>query len=258
MSRKRAFVTGASEGLGRTFVKKLAQEGYDTTSVARNEDRLKDLMSDLASGECVGQHNYFVADLNTDEGIESCAEYLRAHRFDLLVNNAGFSRFGDFVESPIELEKSILKVNCQAVMILAHAYLASARPGDALINLSSVANFLPTPIQPSYVATKCFVASLSESLWYQQRKKGVYVQGLCPGLTKTQFIDRAYTGNRKGLLDFFSNDPAMVIDTSLRALSKRKGPIVITGFWNRLLVFSISLLPRNALVYLSGKINDLS
>jgi short-subunit dehydrogenase len=258
MLRKRAFVTGASEGLGRTFVKRLAREGYDTTSVARNEVRLTELMDELAEEQGAGQHDYFVADLSSDEGLDICVQRLQETPYSLLVNNAGYSRFGEFTEAAIEEEQKIMKVNCLAVMTLAHAFLKNARAGDALINLSSIVDYLPTPIQPTYVATKCFVASFSESLWYQQRKNGVYVQGLCAGVTKTKFIERAGAGHIQALMDWFSHTPEKVVDVSIAELGKRSKPIVIPGFGYRLLALLLSIVPRKPLVFLSGKLNDLA
>jgi len=258
MLRKKAFITGASEGLGRAFVKRLARDGFDTTAVARNEVRLKGLMDELAEEGGPGQHDYFVADLVADEGLGSCVRRLQETHYDLLVNNAGYSRFGDFVEAAIEDEQEIMKVNCLAVMTLAHAFLKNAQAGDALINLSSIVNYLPTPIQPTYVATKCFVASFSESLWYQQRKKGVYVQGLCAGVTKTQFIERAGDGNTPALMGRFSHTPEKVVDVSIAELNKRSKPIVIPGVGYRLLALLLSITPRKVSVFLSGKLNDLA
>ncbi len=256
--RKKAFVTGASEGLGRAFVKGLAQEGFDTMSVARNEARLNELVEELAKEYGPGHHDFLVADLCSSEGLDRCAQHLQGDPYDLLVNNAGYSRFGDFSEAAIEDEQKILMVNCFAVMTLAHAFLQNARAGDAMINLSSITDYLPTPIQPTYVATKCFVASFSESLWYQQRKKGVYVQGLCAGVTKTQFLNRAGLGHRKALLDLIAHEPEKVVGVSIAELNKRSKPIVIPGIRNRMLVTLVSLIPRKALVYLSGKLNDLA
>lgn len=251
--RRRAFVTGASEGLGRVFVTKLAQAGYSCVAVARNEARLRELVD-----ETPGPHEWMVADLGTHDGLEQCATRLREEPFDLLVNNAGFSRFGVFHESPLEEQEQILDVDCRAVLVLAHAYLAGARPGDALINLSSITNFLPTPMQPTYCAAKAFIASLSESLWYQQRGRDVYVQGLCPGITRTRFIERAGDVGMKSLIDAISQSPESVVDASLHALARRRRPIVIPGIRNRLIALVTKLLPRRALVLASGRIGDLA
>lgn len=256
MKARKAFVTGASEGLGRAFALRLAEEGYAITCVARNEARLTSLVVEL-EGE---GHEILVADLADEEGVSRSAERLASGEYTLLVNNAGYSRFGSFVDASIEDELRVLKVNCGAVMSLAHAFLGCAEPGDALINLSSITRDVPTPIQPTYVATKTFVASFSESLWYQQRKRGVYVQGLCPGLARTKFIERAgdLEEKRARLLDLLAMRPERVVAVSLRALRWRRGPMVIPGVSNLLLTGIIRLMPRKLAVWLSGKVGDLA
>jgi len=251
---RRALVTGASEGLGRVFTKKLAHAGYHCVAVARNEARLRELVDELPAGN----HEWMVADLGTTDGVAQCATRLSEEHFDLLVNNAGFSRFGLFHESTAAEQEQMLDVDCRAVLLLAHAFLTSARPGDALINLSSITNFLPTPIQPTYCAAKAFIASLSESLWYQQRSRGVYVQGLCPGVTLTRFVERAGEVRIKSILDALSQSPEAVVDASLHALARRRRPIVVPGLHNRLVVLATKLLPRRALVLASGHLGDLA
>lgn len=250
----RAFVTGASEGLGRAFALRLAGEGHAITAVARNRARLEELIHELG-GE---GHTYLVADLASPEGIERCVECLRASHHRVLVNNAGHSRFGAYAERPVEEELAIVAVNCGAAMALAHAFLSRARPGDALINLSSITYFLPTPIQPTYVATKCFLGSFSESLWYQQRSRGIYVQGLCPGITRTRFLERAGLRRFLGLLDLLAMTPERVVDASIRAMQRGRGPIVVPGLANRTLALLCRVLPRRLLVAGMGRLGDLA
>ena len=143
-------------------------------------------------------------------------------------------------------------------MILAHAYLDVASDGDAIINLSSITNFLPTPVQPTYVATKAFLASFSESLWYQARHRGVYVQGLCPGLTRTRFLERAGLDRYMSLMDLISTTPQRVVESSLRAMRRRRGPIVVPGLANAFLAMVCRFLPRRLLVSLVGRMGDFA
>lgn len=254
MEDRRAFVTGASEGIGREFVRRLAQEGFRTTSVARNEARLASLVEELGDT----QHDYFVADLSLESDVLRCAERLKDGAYQVLVNNAGYGHFGRFSGGDAREEQRMLDVNCRASLALAHAFLSEARPGSALINLSSVTTYLPTPIQPTYCATKAFLSSLSESLWYQERARGVYVQALCPGLTRTKFMERAGQIGHERLLNLFTQTPEQVVDTSLRAMRRRRGPIVIPGFRNRLIAFVTWIFPRRWTVWASGRVGELS
>jgi hypothetical protein len=115
---------------------------------------------------------------------------------------------------------------------------------------------LPTPIQASYVASKNWIAAFSESLWYQNRRKNIYVQGLCPGIAKTQFIDRAGDVKHKKLLDFISVTPDSVVDASFRALQRRKAPIVLPGLADKLMALMMNMLPRKLSILMMGKIGD--
>ncbi len=250
-----AIITGASEGLGRTFAYQLAKAGYTTVNVARNQARLESLVAELGEG-----HQYLVADLGTEAGINTCLEFIKANRIDMLVNNAGMSQFGTFRDASITDEIKTFNVNCYALMRLSHAFLEQARTGDSLINLSSITNYLTTPIQPTYCATKCFIASFSESLWFQERSRGVYVQALLPGITKTQFMQRSsdLAGFKMKLLDCISQNPESVVAGSLKACKKRKGPVVIPGLHNKLLTMLIRILPRKLVVWTMGKISDLA
>ena len=137
----------------------------------------------------------------------------------------------------------MLDVNCGALLTLSHHFLNQARPGDALINLSSVVASLPTPAQPVYSASKAFIASWSECLWEEHRERGVYVMGLCPGITETEFINAASGGTSDGqtLPAAFTQSAEQVVGEALRALEARRKPIVVTGRVNRVM---IALLPR--------------
>ena len=255
MTMKHAFITGASEGLGRTYAKKLADEGWTICAAARNEERLKALITELKAQDD-RQHSYVIADLTTAEGINACSKKLTEQPFDLMINNAGYSQFGEFRTVNIEDELKILQVNCASLMHLSHSYLSTARSGDALINLSSVTAWLPTPIQPTYVASKSFIKAFTENLWYQERKRGVYVQALCPGPTKTEFIARSGDVSKKDLLDMFSGSPEAVINASYKALLKRKKIIVLPKISDKLTAVLMNITPRKLSIFLMGAVSD--
>jgi uncharacterized protein len=239
MRGKRALITGASSGIGREFALQLAGRGYQITAVARREKLLQDLLAELPGSG----HSYLTADLAGEAGVDTILKELSAERYHLLVNNAGYSTFEPFYESALDIQNDILKVNCSALMALAHRFLNQAENGDALINLSSIVASLPTPAQPVYSASKAFIASFSECLWEEQRKRGVYVMGLCPGITKTEFISAATGGESDGqtLPAALTQSTHQVVSEALRALDARRKPIVVTGRANRVMV---ALLPR--------------
>ncbi len=246
MATRRAIVTGASSGIGREFARQLAAQGVAVTCVARREERLQTLVKQLPGED----HHYIVADLATEAGTAEVAQaFTRAH-YDLLVNNAGLSILEPFFESELTDQENILNVNCGAVMTLAHAFLRSAQPGDALINVASVVSFLPTPAQPMYSASKAFVAAFSECLWDEQRERDVYVMALCPGVTTTEFISTATGGESDGdnLPQFLTQTVEQVVSEALKALKKRHKAVVVTGWANRLLMLLSRLLTRHRLL----------
>lgn len=236
---RRALVSGASSGIGREFALQLAQRGYHVTAVARREALLQELVAALPGSG----HDYLVADLADAAGIRAVVDNIRAAHCNLLVNNAGYSVFEPFYQSDLKVQQDMLDVNCGAVVTLAHQFLVQAENGDALVNLSSVVATLPTPAQPIYSASKAFIASFSECLWEEQRERGVYVMGLCPGVTRTGFISTATGGESEGdnLPRALVQSAEQVVAEALMALDRRKQPIIVTGRANRLMV---ALMPR--------------
>ncbi|MEU2092312.1 SDR family NAD(P)-dependent oxidoreductase [Nocardia beijingensis] len=231
----RALVTGASAGIGRAFAKSLAARGYSVTAVARGTDGLDALMAELGAG-----HDHIAADLGTEEGLWAVVERLRGGGYTLLVNNAGTAAHGDFIAIGLEASIATLDVNCRAVVVLAHAFLGAATPGSVLVNVSSTLGHTPKPGLAVYSATKSFVTTLSETLWHEQRRRGVRVLALCPGVTATASQTAA------DVPPWLVQTPEQVVDRARRALSGRTGAVVFTSPLNRALVAASRLLPRRA------------
>ena len=244
---KKALVTGASEGIGKVFAKKLSEKGYTITGVARNESNLKGLIQEIGQ-----KHKYIVADLSTDAGQLKAAEELDKGHYDLLVNNAGVGVVGAFTNAPIEKQIAMIRLNCEAVVRLAHAFLANAKSGDALINISSTIGFTPMPSIGLYCATKALVSSFSESLWFEQKSKGVFVMGFCPGITSTNFQVNA-GGKTEDLPKNMAQTPEKVVDNALRALAARKRPTEFSGMNNWMFANISRLMPRKMFVNMLGK-----
>ncbi|MFE2288318.1 SDR family NAD(P)-dependent oxidoreductase [Streptomyces sp. NPDC059443] len=244
-----ALVTGASSGIGRAFARELSATGYAVTAVARGEDRLRALVGELGPG-----HRYLVADLATPEGQVLVAAELARHPVDLLVNNAGTAHHGPFTGTGPEEALAAMHLGADAVVVLAHAFLSGARPGDALINVSSTLAHAPAPGLAVYSAGKAFVSAFSEALWYEQRPLGVHVMALCPGPTSTE--PEPGPGPEPGARPRPHQDapaalvqsPRAVVRTALRALDRRGGPTVVPGRSNSLFVLAARLLPRRTLL----------
>ena len=252
---KKALVTGASEGIGRAFAKKLAQEGYVVTAVARNENRLSELVQELGSG-----HRYLVGDLSKPETWDVIGNEFRKNHYDLLVNNAGYSVYGHFSETTLPALQQMTRLNCDALVALSHAYLAAAKKGDALVNVASVLSFMPMPTNGLYSATKAFVLSLSEALWFEQKSKGVYVLAVCPGTTATHFHTRAAAladgPNRfaKEPPAFMSQTPEAVVAEAMKELKRRSRPTLVSGLLNRITVLLFRFLPQKTAALIMGSL----
>ncbi|MEV6879327.1 SDR family NAD(P)-dependent oxidoreductase [Amycolatopsis sp. NPDC051128] len=237
----KALVTGASAGIGRAFATALAATGYSVTAVARREDRLDDLMTTLGPG-----HDRLTADLATPEGLRVTAARLAGEPYTLLVNNAGAAVHGDFAATSLQDALAVVDLNCRAIVTLAHAFLARAQPGSALVNVSSTLGFTPKPGLGVYSATKAFVTSFSETLWHEQKARGVHVLALCPGVTATE------SQHAEDVPSWLVQTPEEVADRALRAVNGRQGPIVVSGRRNAVLATITGLLPRRTAVSLLG------
>jgi len=186
-----ALVTGASAGIGLALARRLAREGNDLVLVARTRARLERLATELRASHG-SEVEVLVADLSdrsqTQEVCDRLADPDRP--VDLLVNNAGFGLSRPFLDNEVAQEEAAIDVMVRAVMLTCHAAGRAMRERGrgTIINVSSVASFTATG---AYSAEKSFVTVFSEALAEQLRGTGVTVTALCPGLTRTEFHERA-------------------------------------------------------------------
>lgn len=245
-----ALVTGASSGIGESFVELLAGHGVATVVVARRGDRLEDLARRYPSVEVL------VADLTTPEGVESVARRIidPQRPIDLVVNNAGFGTSGEFhTLAPERLEREI-SLNITALTRLSHAAVGvmRARRRGWLINVSSVASFQPAPKLAVYAATKAYVTNLTESLHEEARRDGVRVTALCPGITRTEFQSVSNSDEYAGKYPTFVwMEPEAVAKVALADVVRGRA-ISVPGAIYKLLVVLVDILPRSLVRRLSG------
>jgi short-subunit dehydrogenase len=186
-----ALVTGASSGIGRALAERLARQGTHLVVVARDRARLERLAAELRAAHGVDVE-VLVADLaDRSQTGTVCERLADADRpVDLLVNNAGFGQERAFLDNDLAREEAALDVMVRAVMLTSHAAgrAMRARGHGAILNVSSVASFIANG---SYSADKAYVTVLSEALAGQLYGSGVTVTALCPGLTRSEFHERA-------------------------------------------------------------------
>lgn len=235
-------VTGASSGIGLAIAELLAERGTDLVVVARDGDRLDRLAGRLAAKVDV---EVLVADLADRDRLASVVERIgsTSSPIDLLVNNAGFGFSGDFIELDPDGETAVVDVNIVALHRLAHAAgtAMSARGRGGILNVSSIAGYGPAPRAATYAATKAFVTSFSEALHSELGPQGVTVSCLCPGLTRTEFQERA--GSRTDKTPrFLWQSAEAVARAGLEGLDKGR-TVVVPGAHNKVLSAGIRLAP---------------
>jgi uncharacterized protein len=238
-----ALVTGASSGIGAAMVELLAAAGVPTVVVARRADRLQDL-----AARHDGLVEVLAADLASAAGVAAVAERLAdpSRPVDLLVNNAGFGSSGPVAGTDSERLTGQIQVNVLALTQLTRAALPGMveRRRGWVLNVSSVASFQPAPNLAVYAATKAYVTSFTEALHEELRGTGVRATALCPGLTRTEFVQ--VSSGRQGV----SGVPAVawmsaeeVAATGL-ADAARGRAISVPGLQYRALVTASNFTPR--------------
>jgi short-subunit dehydrogenase len=240
--RPLAVVTGASSGIGEKMAVAFARRGFDLVVVARRADRLTALQT-LITSTCGVDVECVAADLASRAGLALVQQALADRDVDVLVNNAGAGWIGTFAEAPMERQLEIIDVNCRSLIGLTQAVLPGMlqRRRGRVVQIASVAGFMPGPRSSVYYASKAFVVSHSEALRHELADSGVTVTLVCPGPVATEFQRSSGVRGTMGGAALMS-DVAVAEASVEAALAGRF--LVVPGFANRLLVALSALLPR--------------
>jgi short-subunit dehydrogenase len=244
---KKILITGASEGIGLETAKLLALSGNLLTLVARNKEKLEKVIENL-SGK---GHQFLVADLSKKEDTHRVADHISQNHYDVLINNAGVGMYGRFEEMALSDQASMIHLNIYGVTVLSHSFMKNAKTGDSLVNIASTLGTTSFPGTAVYAATKAYVTNFSESLWWENKKKGIYVLAFCPGVTQTRFHESA-GGSSDKFPKFICQTPIAVAKELIRALEKRNKPKVVSGRPNRFMLFFHRFLSRKMVVNMMG------
>ncbi|MED1795612.1 SDR family NAD(P)-dependent oxidoreductase [Brevibacillus nitrificans] len=256
MTQGHVLLTGASSGIGWELAQLFAQDGYSLIVVARRADKLQELKSKC---EAYGVDVHVIAkDLAQPHQVEELYEEVTRQQLavDILVNNAGFGSYGLFQDSKEQEDLEMIQVNITALTRLTRLFLPEmvARRRGRILNVASIAGFLSGPLMAVYYATKAYVLSFSEALENELRGSGVTVTALCPGATATGFEERASLQDsrlfRGGVMDVKT-----VARIGYQGLMQGQ-TLVIPGWKNRLLTFSVRLAPRKLVTAIARRVQS--
>lgn len=252
-------VTGASSGIGLELAKCFAADKSNLVLVARTTDALEKLAAELRLTHGVEAH-IVTADLSLPESPAKIFSELKGRgiNVDVLVNNAGFGLHGSFVDLPLKRQLEIVQVNIVALVDLTGLLLPGMlqRKRGGILNVGSVAGFLPGPHMAVYYASKAFVMSFSEALHEELRGTGVAVTNLCPGATESNFSQVARGKHTRARRSKKMSAAAVAI-AGQRAF-RRNQSICVPGATNKFLASAPRTLPRAIVRRLVGKFNKLN
>ena len=247
---KIAIVTGASSGMGKEFVLQLSRyvQVEEIWAIARREDALKAL-----NEVCDVPVRPISLDLCKEESFTAFADLLAQEKPDvkLLVNAAGFGKFGDFQEIPLEEDLRMIELNCKSLVAMTRVVLPYMQAGSHILQLDSLSAFQPVPYITTYAASKAFVLSYTRAANRELKGTGIRMMAMNPGWVKTEFFDHALqtNGNR---VQYYNHlyEAKDVVATGLKHLYKTKKEYSVHGFPIRMQVRLVKLLPHNMVMSL--------
>jgi hypothetical protein len=232
-----ALITGASSGIGKAIAAELAKKKINLILVSRRKPELETLKAQLESQFGISI-SVFSVDLSREDECRKLHQDCQVFAPEIIVNNAGFGCIGMFADNNLDDELRMIRLNVEGLHILTKLFSRSMKSG-IILNVASMAAFLPTPFMASYAATKAYVHHLSRAVDYELRvsKKPVRVLTLCPGPVDTNFSYAA--GGQPGIKGISAEQCAKI---AVRGIL-RKHTVILPGFGLRLMRFFLRFLP---------------
>lgn len=252
MAQERALITGGSVGIGAALADVFAAHGHDLILVSRNRETLE------ARGRAVREQFgvdvvCIPEDLADPQGPRRLYDAVAARGLDVhyLVNNAGVGLYGKFAATDLDAELKMIQLNVTSVVELTKRFLPPmiARRSGRILNIASMAAFVPGPWMSVYYATKAFLLSFSQAIDYELKPNGITVTTLCPGPTESEFKVRAGS-QRSRLFESFVMDAPRVARAGYDGMMKGKA-VAIPGLRNKLIPLATRLTPRPLIATLS-------
>ncbi len=241
---KIAIVTGASSGMGREFVRQLGNYAQveQIWAIARREEALEQLRREVEIPV-----RPLSLDLTRPESFDTLQNLLREEAPDirLLVNAAGFGKFGAYHKVSPEEEGRMIDLNCKALVWMTRLCLPYMDRGSHILQLDSLSAFQPVPYITTYGATKAFVLSYSRAMNRELKERGIRMMTMNPGWVKTEFFRRAFRTN-DGEVQYFDRlyEAKDVVATGLKDLYRTKKDSSIHGLPVKLQVLLVKLVPH--------------
>ena len=234
----KVLITGASSGIGKDMARILAKKADELVLVARNVEKLEEIKKELEKDAKI---EIISKDLSIEE---NCKEiHNQVQNVDILINNAGFGDCGNFTKTSLEKDIRMIKTNIIAYHILTKLYLTDMKEKNSgkILNVASIAGFMPGPLMATYYATKNYVVKLSEAIREELKKEHskVQISILCPGPVETNF-------NKVANVDFHLRE-ANSMDVAKYAIQKlEKGKFyIVPGIDVKIAKFGAKILPAN-------------
>ena len=248
-SRPITVITGASAGIGVALARVFAQHGHELALVARREDRLNSLADDIAASGA-RRPIVIVLDLLQSGAAQRINEALLAQGAEpqFVVNNAGFGLVGLASARDLDEQLQMIDLNVRVLTELSLAFVESlARHRGGLLNVGSMAGFLPGPGMAVYYATKAYVLSFTEALHSELKPRGIRVAVLCPGPVPTEFAERAGLSKRSQQPSILTQSAETVAKAGYDGLMGGHRTIV-PGAINRLITVLVRIIPRRMIL----------
>jgi short-subunit dehydrogenase len=250
---KTVLVTGASSGIGLAMANSLARRGAHVILTARSTDKLNELAAEIKQTGV--NANVFPGDLSEPGAAEQLHDEVTSAglQVDLLINNAGYGRWGDFDEFERDDYGRMIQLNITSLTDLCHLFIPDmiARGGGGVINVGSVASFIPVPYAAVYSATKAYVLLFSDALRFEYAGRGVSIMTVCPGATDSNFRQVA-APNLSASTGSDGDSSEDVAEESLDAYLQDQA-YVITGKGNKKFALLPRLLSRERVLNMVGK-----
>ncbi len=253
---KYAVVTGCSRGIGYAYCIELLKRGYNVIGVSRHTEPFMKLAKKYPEQKLVAYN----LDLSVKENPAKFFQNIKKYPIDLVINNAGFGRFGLYWNTDNNNDLNMIDLNIEALQTLTYLFVKKfmKQKSGRIINISSIVGFLPLPYSPTYSASKAYVTAFSTAINHELKahRSPVRVITVCPGATESDFAQRAYAQDK--LDKFFNKIKKMPADylceQSLDKIDRKPNKdIIIIGFKNKCFALIGKIIPSRFTSFLQAK-----